>query len=55
MAMLRIQFLVCGSVLAPVGAYEWFARDGGNPQLFLGIGLGMIIVAQLYKWLILDA
>jgi len=38
MAMLRIPFLVCGSVLALVGAYEWFARDGGNRSSFWGLG-----------------
>lgn len=55
MAMLRVPLLVCGSVLALVGAYEWFAREGGNPQFFLLVGLGMVVVALVYKWLILDA
>jgi hypothetical protein len=54
MAMLRVPLLVCGSVLALIGAYDWFAHEG-SPQLFLLVGLGMVVVALVYKWMILDA
>ena len=52
--MLRF-LLIGGSALTAVGVYGWFAQEGGISQLFLLIGLGMVAVALVYKWLILDA
>lgn len=53
MAHLRMPFLVCGSVLLLAGGYQWFMGAGG--QLLLLIGLGLVVIAQAYKWLFLDA